>query len=150
MGTNFYCRHIPTEEEYQQMQENLQHRNYEKLEKQLKEFRKTYHIGKRSGGWQFIWCPHKEGNIVVSPWENNLESIKNYLSQENTEIFDEYGKTYTYEQLIEEIKDSLYTGESLKHQWTSSESKCLSFMANADNYEFISDGLRFSTNCDFV
>ena len=68
MGTNYYCRHIPTEEEYEKLQEILNKRDLQKLEEEIQNLRKEYHIGKNSFGWKFIFCPHEENGQIVSPW----------------------------------------------------------------------------------
>ena len=116
MGTNFYARHIPTEQEYEAMQQKIVERNLDELQKLLDEAKTQYHIGKRSGGWQFLFAPHIKlrvgfGNSgqVVSPWENTLESIKEYLNRPDVEIVNEYGEVFTPEQFWnEEVGDALY------------------------------------------
>ena len=160
MGTNFYCKHIPTELEYARMQEALTNRQLDKLEELLNKAKKEYHIGKRSGGWQFLFAPHIKlrsgfGNSgeVVSPWENTLVSLKEYLSRPDVEIYDEYGDKFTPEQFWnEEIGDCLYNdpenyinGEQYYKKYPNQRSGL--FM---EDTEFTTDeGLRFSTDEDF-
>lgn len=111
MGTNFYAKHIPTEQEYKEMQYALKKHQFERLQNLLEASRKEYHIGKRSCGWQFLF--QAQGNDTGDvPWDNNLESIKAFLSRSDIEIVDEYGKGFTWEEFFEEIKDSLYFDEN--------------------------------------
>lgn len=160
MGTNFYAKHIPTEEEYNKMQEALTNRQLDKLEELIHDAKKEYHIGKRSGGWQFLFAPHVKlrsgfhnSGEVVSPWENTLESIKEYLSRPDVEIYDEYGNKFTPEQFWnEEIGECLYNdpencinGEQYYKKYPNQRSGL--FM---EDTEFTTDeGLRFSTDEDF-
>ena len=160
MGTNYYCKHIPTEEEYKKMQETLTNKQLDKLEELLHDAKKEYHIGKRSCGWQFLFAPHikiREGfansGQVVSPWENTLESIKEYLSRPDVIIYDEYGTEFTPEQFWnKEIGHSLYNdpenfinGEQCDEKYPNQRSGI-----SLDSMEFTTEeGLRFSTDEDF-
>ena len=63
MSTNFYAKHIPTESDYKTMQEALTARQLEKLAELLHDAKKIYHIGKRSGGWQFEFVPHIDQSL---------------------------------------------------------------------------------------
>ena len=160
MGTNFYARHIPTELEYARMQEALTNRELDRLRELLDASQKQYHIGKRSGGWQFLFAPHIKlrvgfGNSgqVVSPWENTLESIKEYLSQPDVEICDEYGRTFTPEEFWnEEVDDALYNDPEKYingEQYYQKHPQEKRYVFDSD-MEFTTDeGLRFSTDEDF-
>jgi hypothetical protein len=160
MGTNFYCKHIPTEEEYNKMQEALTNQQLDKLEELLNEAKKEYHIGKRSYGWQFLFAPHiklrvgfENSGKAVSPWENTLASLKEYLSRPDVEIYDEYGRKFTPDEFWnEEVGESLYNdpehyinGEQYYEKYP--EEKRYSFLSDT---EFTTEeGLRFSTDEDF-
>ena len=149
MGTNFYLRRIPTEKEHQEMQEKLMQKQYEELQELISEYTVVYHIGKRSGGWQFLFEPHKD-NYHQNPWDNTLESLKKCLSDPNYEIFNEYGEKFTSEQFWEkEVGKSLYNDPKHYingHQFDQMQ-KNDPFTAN---YEFITkEGLRFSTSTGF-
>ena len=165
MGTNFYARHIPTELEYAKMQEALTNRELNRLRELLDASQKEYHIGKRSGGWQFLFAPHmymrddwRKGEIV-SPWENTLESIKEYLSRPDVEIYNEYGDKFTPEQFWnEEIGHCLYNDpehyingaqydkrEEEEDTWDSWNKGPL-----VETFEFTTEeGLRFAKDADF-
>jgi len=56
-----------------------------------------YHIGKSSGGWQFLFASYPEKGLVsCKDWREFLKGRK---------IIDEYGKEYTYEQLFEWVEN---------------------------------------------
>lgn len=159
MGTNFYARHIPSELEYARMQEALTNRELDRLRELLDASQKKYHIGKRSGGWQFLFAPHIKlrtgfGNSgqIVSPWENTLESIKDYLSRPDVEIRNEYDEVFTPEQFwTEEIGYCLYNdpdkyinGKQYYEKYPHEARMVL------EDTEFTTEeGLRFSTDEDF-
>lgn len=160
MGTNYYARHIPTEAEYEEMQKALTNIQLDKLEELIKQSKSEYHIGKRSCGWQFLFAPHIKlrsgfGNSgeVVSPWENTLESLKEYLSRPDVEIYDEYGQKFTPDEFWNEV-----VGESLYND-PEKHINCEQYYEkypNQRNGIFVEDteftteeGLRFSTDEDF-
>ena len=53
IGTNFYAKHIPTQEEYDAMQKALTNKQLDKLQELINEATIQYHIEKRSYGWAF-------------------------------------------------------------------------------------------------
>ena len=107
MGTNFYARHIPTEEQYEEMKQLLRDREFEKLQDAISEATKRYHIGKRSGGWQFLFASYK--NEHEHPWLDSIESISEFISRPDYEIINEYREKFTPEQFWkEEVGDALY------------------------------------------
>ena len=161
MGTNFYARHIPTEAEYEEMQKKLVERNLDDLRELLDNVQKEYHIGKRSGGWQFLFSPHQymrdgyQHGEIVSPWENTLASLKEYLSRPDVEIYNEYGDKFTPEQFWnEEIGDCLYNdperyinGEQYD---TIERSNGTPGYYPCESFEFTTEeGLRFAKDADF-
>lgn len=156
MGTNFYAFHIPSEQEYESMQEALTNKQLDKLRELLDNAQKSYHIGKRSCGWQFIFAPHiyqrddwHKGEIV-SPWEDTLDSLKEYLSRDDVRIENEYGDVFTPDQFWnEEIGDCLYrdehhvNGDDYDKRDPSKYYRC-------EDLEYTTDeGLRFSKDADF-
>ena len=71
-----------------------------------------------------------------------LESIKEFLSQDDIVIYNECGEKFTLEQFInEEVGPSLYKDE--RHSDGSED------MITWHNYYFTNDGLRFSKFEDF-
>ena len=160
MGTNFYARHIPTEAEYVEMRNALAERQLDKLSKLIKDSKAEYHVGKRSCGWQFLFAPHvklrhgfRNSGEIVSPWENTLESIKEYLSRPDVEIYDEYGRQFTPDEFWnEEVGESLYNdpehyinGEQYYEKYPNQRGGMF-----LEDTEFTTEeGLRFSTDEDF-
>ena len=117
MGTNFYCKHIPTGAEYAEMQKALAEKQLDKLRELLDKAQVKYHIGKRSAGWAFLFqgCQGPEelydrepDRQACVPWEDNLDSLQNYLKRSDVQIVDEYGTPYTFEEFWKEIEPWLY------------------------------------------
>lgn len=160
MGKNFYARHIATEAEYEEMQKALEERQLDRLSDLINRSKAGYHIGKRSCGWQFLFCPHlklRRGFVnsgeIVSPWENTLASLKEYLSRPDVEIYDEYGKKFTPDEFWnEEVGESLYNdpekyinGDQYYKKYPNQRSGIF-----LEDTEFTTEeGLRFSTDEDF-
>ena len=152
MGTNFYCRKINRKhrkmfsddlnELSQYITYNIDNIELDLVEK-VKEFiesnsdlEEEIHLGKRSYGWQFLWDYHN-GKY----FKPNLESIKNFLSQDNIAIYNEYGEHFTVDQLFnDELNNSLYKDSTHDDGMNGGYSE----------YYFKSeDGLRFSKFEDF-
>lgn len=107
MGTNFYARRIPTQEEIAAL-----HKRVDEVAAgicsvaditDVIESSNDIHLGKRSAGWQFIWEYHPEC------YSDNLESIKKFLSRDDIMIIDEYGTKFSLDEFLnEEIGYCLY------------------------------------------
>lgn len=66
---------------------------------------KKIHLGKRSGGWQFLWQTQPEY------YQESLKSIQEFLTSGDYEIIDEYEESYSFEEFINsELKRCLYSG----------------------------------------
>lgn len=111
------------------------------LDEYLESLDLEIHLGKRSCGWQFHW------QCQPDYYAENLESIKQFLSKDNIEIYDEYGEHFTLGQFInEEIGDAMYCDENHVNGNTyydkyPNEKRYY----NVDEFEHTSkDGLRFS------
>lgn len=161
MGTNFYCRKIPTASEMTEMQKTLAERQYDKLQELISNSAKEYHIGKRSGGWQFLFAPHikrrsgfSDSGQIVSPWEETISSIKKYLSRDDIEIYNEYGEKFSfYDFWNEEIGYCLFNDPE---KYINSEQYYKKYPSQNSHIflepmEFTTEeGLRFSTDQDFA
>ena len=181
MGTNFYARIIPQESEKQELISAINDDNphlVEELSHKLYGSRNEYsglgnriHLGKRSGGWKFLWNAN-----VVKVWDEDAceyawnyvypltkEGITTFVMREDVEITDEYGEVQDAAEFLEMAfnwcKDGLdgkeyqtnpkydagtYWGEDPKtlEKWNS-----LGYYP--EYYDFYSDGLRFSTSVSF-
>ena len=156
MGTNFYCRRINKEkrDELKLKFNEL----YEELLKSIddidldfktilnnfiwdnKDLEQEIHLGKRSAGWQFLWDYHD--GIYFKP---TLASIKEFLSDKDLIIYDEYGKQYSVDEFFTEIGPWLYNDE---HHIDGSEPGKHNIY-DWNTHFFASDGLRFSKFEDF-
>ena len=130
MGTNFYARKIPTHARKTVLCELIQHSmDFNEIEDTIRETYGSFtvnfdghpiggeiHLGKRSGGWKFLWNPniyiirhgHTEwidnGNgSRTGKWINEpdtyyylypltKEGIWNFINQDDIEVYDEYGE----------------------------------------------------------
>lgn len=160
MGTNFYAKHIPTEQEYKEMETALANRQLDQLRELIDKADHQYHIGKRSGGWQFLFAPHikkREGfgnsGRIVSPWEDTLDSIKEYLSRDDVQIIDEYGQEFTVDQFFnEQIGHCLYHDEKNAingFDYDKMDPDSSKYYRTEDMEYTTEEGLRFSTDEDF-
>ena len=152
MSTNFYAVHVPSEQEYKEMESTLAAKQLEKLQELLDEAKHKYHIGKRSCGWQFMFVPHisKRTGEIISPWEDTLASIKEYLSRDDVRIVDEYGEEYTCESFFEEIKGILYHSEHAINGYDQVDDVNSRVYYNVSDVEYTTkEGLRFATNDDW-
>ena len=103
---------------------------------------KAIHLGKRSGGWQFLWQFH-DGKF----YSDNLNSIKEFLNNPDYQIVDECGDVFTTEEFLnDEIGHCLYKTDDLwdlEHYWKVNP-PTYDCMYSQLNDEWISkDGLRF-------
>lgn len=147
MGTNFYCRKINRKhrkmfsddlnELSQYITYNIDNTELDLVEKVTEfiesnsDLEKEIHLGKRSYGWQFLWDYH-DGKYFNS----NLDSIKEFLSQDDIVIYDEYGNFYKVEQLFnDELSNCLYK-DAMHNDGMDGE--------YSEYYFKSEDGLRFS------
>lgn len=142
MGTNFYARRLPTEEERILIQERLSkyltgESNDSDIWQDCDNLN-SIHLGKRSSGWQFHW---QTSNF----YEQNLESIKAFLSRTDVVIYDEYEQIFTVDEFFnEEIGDILYN-DPVRAINGEQYNKMHPSQYNDPSFEWTSeDGLRFS------
>lgn len=119
MGTNFYARIIPKEEDKQRLINAINNNQYDIIEDLASELygrRDDYsgigneiHLGKRSGGWKFLWNPN-----VIKVWDSEAcdyaynyvypltkEGITNFVMREDVIITDEYGEQQDPKEFLE-------------------------------------------------
>ena len=158
IGTNFYAKHIPTQEEYDAMQKALINKQLDKLQELITKATIQYHIGKRSYGWAFNFQAKEEprqywnNEEAQVPWEDNLDSLKEYLNRSDVQIIDEYGKEFTPEQFWnEEIGESLRVHSTKDRNYDSIETYYCRHPEERTYYaqrEKVKDGIRW-TYCWF-
>lgn len=99
MGTNFYCKIIPTKQRKNKIKELIDSDDFSNIKKEVEN---TYgrfnldwegnpvggvvHLGKRSAGWKFLWNPNvylvKHGHME---WEDS--SSGHYVQDPNTAFY---------------------------------------------------------------
>lgn len=155
MGTNFYCRTIPTKQRKQELCNLINNSN--DFYKIKEEINKTYdsfglnwngepeggvvHLGKRSGGWKFLWNPNiyiihnghtewydnKDGSKsctwVVDPdtyfqlYPLTKQGIWDFINRDDAEIYDEYGEWCDKKEFYNEAINWTVWGD--KEAWDS-------------------------------
>ena len=166
MGTNYYRRRIPTEEELSKLHSSLD--KYIKGEIFESEFTdmvndiiKETHICKMSYGWKVLF-DHNWGKLYTV----NRKGLEDFLNEPNTFISDEYGDKYTPEQFWEIVKShndhpkNIYTSKlyrELNNEYSDSY-YCKEYIDRCrydlhidcgDETDFEIDGLRFAVFSDF-
>lgn len=154
MGTNFYRCKVYTPEEQSELHSLLDKWFAGEVDEwdftsRLEELRDSHriHLCKRSCGWQILWQKHPY-------YEDNLESIKNFLQEPGTYIKDEYGDQFTLDQFLNDelegkrcskyLRDDLYNHEKYINDPTVQHGPY-----DYESREWTSkDGLRF-TNDEF-
>lgn len=138
MGTNFYARIIPYVEQKEELIEAINNDDFDSIKEMVADMYDniTYyeaisggniHLGKRSGGWKFLWNPnvyiHRNGHIennryVPEPstlfylYPLTKEGIYNFIMQDNIEVYDEYGEKQDKETFYKEaIEWTTWRGE---------------------------------------
>ena len=127
MGTNYYARIIPKEEDKQKLIDAINDDRddlIEDLASELYGHRNEYtrkgnkiHLGKRSCGWKFLWNPNTikycdgyidqetKEYIPVYKYDQvyplTKQGITDFCNREDVIITDEYGEQYTPEEFLE-------------------------------------------------
>lgn len=148
MGTNFFAKHVPTEAEYAEMQQALTDKQLDRLRELLDKSQIKYHIGKRSAGWAFLFqgkcSPAELHDQKQVPWDDNLDSLKQYLNESDIQIEDEYGTQYTPDEFWKEIEPCLYVKKGYwceESYYRENPQKC--FMCPG-KYEKVKNNTRWS------
>lgn len=198
MGTNFYARIIPTKERKEKLKKLIDEDNFNAIKEEVGAMYTTIgeydheggvvHIGKRSGGWKFLWNPnwYEEDNghydLEAKEWipnptikkfyDLNRASILEFLKREDVRLFDEYGEEYDPEEFMNEMKEwdekpwvdgkpkldgKMYSeiereegNTNMYHKYGDPHEKMwIKLGFEPDNFNFYSDGMRFSTFTDF-
>lgn len=158
MGTNFYLRRKLSQEEKQYIINCINNDDWEEVRGCLPE---DVHIGKRSGGWKFLWDAH-----FFRYYKPNKQALFDWLK--SGQIIDEYGEKFTFDQFInEEIKGWLDKGWDMESYYESNPTELSShtyfksvirnftqlypdFEYEINKYgEFYLDDLRFTVLEDF-
>ncbi len=148
MGTNFFCKHIPTGAEYAEMQKALAEKQLDQLQELLNKAQVKHHIGKRSAGWAFLFqgkiAPAELGDLEQIPWEDNLTSLKEYLNKPDIQIEDEYGTKYTPEEFWKEIEPWIYVKKGYWSDETYHKEHPQEYFYKVGSYEKVKNNTRWS------
>lgn len=126
MGTNFYARIIPKEDEKNELINMIANNQFDEivdLASELYDRRNEYtrkgnviHLGKRSCGWKFLWNSNviryadgylDENKQYVSVYKYDYvypltkQGITDFCNRKDVVITDEYGEQYTPEDFLE-------------------------------------------------
>lgn len=111
MGTNFYCKRIPTQDQLNSIAGLVVNEKIDEAIERLHEVNKKIHICKRSCGWQ-IGFDHNNGEY----YQPTRKSLEEFLSQPDIIIFDENENEYTCEEFWKEIDEH---NENPRNKWDS-------------------------------
>ena len=100
MGTNFYCKRIPTQEQLNSIAKLVVSKQIDEAIDKLNEVNEKIHICKRSCGWQ-VGFDHNNGEY----YEPTRKSLEEFLSQPGMVIVDEYNNEYSYDEFWKEIDE---------------------------------------------
>lgn len=100
MGTNFYCKRIPTKEQLNSIADLVVNEKLDDAIDELQGLNQKIHICKRSCGWQ-IGFDHNNGEY----YQPTRKSLEEFLSQPDIVIFDEYKQKYTFDEFWKEIDE---------------------------------------------
>lgn len=130
MGTNFYARIIPAIEKQEELIKAIQDNDFDKIKTLVstmycstdidyntdKIIGGEVHLGKRSGGWKFLWNPNiyvrrkykkGENQLIQDGYEGKYlypltkQGIKSFIEREDVVIYDEYGEKQDKEEFFE-------------------------------------------------
>lgn len=154
MGTNFYI-HIPIKNREKLKEEVCEAIDNNRIDDVIDKLQSIHeetfiHLGKRSGGWKFLFNAHNE-----KYYKCNKKSIDNFITSNNAAIQDEYERSYTLDEFwndVEDLKDGIDLEEYYKENPTERYyprhyNGPLSKYHPNQYDEFYNDGLRF-TVCD--
>ena len=157
MGTNFYLRKKLSAKEKEIAKQYIEEDNYEELKNLIPE---DIHIGKRSGGWKFLWDAH-----FFRYYKPNKQALFDWLK--SGQIIDEYGNEFTFKEFWNtEIRHFLYDGYDIESYYDDNpdEYRLYASMNDISDFtvicpkckniineygEFYIDDLRFTVSEDF-
>lgn len=164
MGTNYYMKRIPTEDDIQKITELTKQRMFDKLQEYVNEMNTDIHIGKRSGGWKFLFN-HQDGKYFDP---HHQESLKAWLNDPHYKIVDEYGEEFTFDEFWQMTRDwdahpnnnwddAAYAKYEREQGNRYNMTCCVSEAERTYNmfgvrpiyHDFWLDGLRYSTSTEF-
>lgn len=161
MGTNFYCKRIPTQEQLNSIAKLVVSKQIDEAIDKLNEVNEKIHICKCSCGWQ-VGFDHNNGEY----YQPTRKSLEEFLSQPGTVIIDEYNNEYSYDEFWKEIDEhnanprNIWDSKKFTQEITISDNSsyiCLSdirkvkelFDIDTSYNDFYNGGLRWIVFSDF-
>lgn len=161
MGTNFYCKRIPTQEQLNSIAKLVVSKQIDEAIDKLNEVNEKIHICKCSCGWQ-VGFDHNNGEY----YQPTRKSLEEFLSQPDMVIFDEYNNEYTYDEFWKEIDEhnanphNIWDSKKFTQEITISDNSsyiCLPdirevkelFNIDTSYNDFYNGGLRWNVFSDF-
>lgn len=167
MSTNYYAQILPTQEEKDQLKKYIDENDIDNI---LPLANKLYsynyyndkckhnalHLGKRSSGWQFLWC-HNYSNY----YDLTKQSLHDFIFRNDVIIYNEYGEQQDKQEFWnmaltwDGIGNKEYYKQHKDEYYFDDNETIISEIINKYNInpeygEFYNDGLRFSIYDDFV
>lgn len=155
MGTNFYA-HIPLRkrELKEKVIEAIDKEDLDEAEIIINEAKENHcvHLGKRSGGWKFLFNSNDE-----KYYECSKKGIEDFIIKNVAVIKDEYGSIYSLEEFWDEVKalDKGIDAVEYYKQYPNERYYHVGYYGVLEKYhpnqydEFYNDGLRFTTCTSF-
>lgn len=149
MGTNYYIKKYMTPEQKKEVIDAINNDQYDEARDIMNEV-KDIHIGKRSGGWKFLWDANE-----FKYFEPTKESLIEWLK--SGQIIDEYDQEFTFDEFWNKELDGFWDGyDAITYEkdhpegiyWRKNISQFHGIPVTKD--EFYIDNLRFSVSTDFV
>ena len=161
MGTNFYCKRIPTQEQLNSIAKLVVSKQIDEAIDKLNEVNEKIHICKCSCGWQ-VGFDHNNGEY----YQPTRKSLEEFLLQPGTVIIDEYNNEYSYDEFWKEIDEhdanprNIWDSKKFTQEITISDNSsyiCLSdirevkelFDIDTSYNDFYNGGLRWIVFSDF-
>lgn len=191
MSTNYYLRHLPSEEQINKLKtlidescngnnfdeilemSNSLYREPDEFNSNLEDFG-ILHIGKRSNGWQFLWCPNiikinesyidNEGNYVQKysykyRYPLTRQGLMDFVYRDDIVVVDEYNEIWDknafFEMTFNWCIDGMTYIDYDSREWPmvdyQEKFKKLGYeFSNQYQNDFKNDGLRWSIYDDFI
>ena len=149
MGTNYYIKKYMTPEQKKEVIEKINNDQYDEVRNIIAKV-KDIHIGKRSGGWKFLWDAND-----FKYFEPTKESLIEWLK--SGQIVDEYDQEFTFDEFWNKKLDGFWDGYDAityekdhpgKNYYRHNIKEFHGIPVTLD--EFYIDNLRFSIYSDFA
>lgn len=189
MGTNYYARIIPSKERKKQLKDLIDNDDFRNICRMVQD---TYsspdfsyyenticggeiHLGKRSGGWKFLWNPNwykipqghiekenkredgsysvkyvEDGYDIFKYYDLNKESLKKFIDRDDVVIYDEYEERIDKEEFWDMALKWGYGEEDTGWDSDSYEEWESNRNPNRRTYNYANEYSRWLESCGFT